>query len=84
MKSKLRITLVAVGCMSGLGLSACDDATKTKTIPVWLAQYNNAGDCVTVKLDGCEYFIVKNNSGGILTMTHKGNCQNPIHENRQP
>jgi hypothetical protein len=33
----------------------------------------------TTEEDGCEYYIVKTGSV-VTTMTHKGNCSNPIHQ----
>jgi hypothetical protein len=30
------------------------------------------------EMDGCEYLVVQTN-GHVTAMTHKGNCNNPIH-----
>jgi len=35
------------------------------------------------KIDGCEYIILERNVGfpyGLYSITHKGNCNNPIHQ----
>ena len=35
----------------------------------------------TIIIEGCEYLAFKDNDG-VLMITHKGNCNNPIHQYR--
>ena len=39
----------------------------------------------TVVIDGCEYISTTSNTGNGLveSLTHKGNCNNPIHEHNK-
>ena len=82
----LIVSLIIVSCES-------ENEITGKTIP-----YNGTADSISntiesmpfetlieIKIEGCEYFIYKghydsNEAFGL--MTHKGNCSNPIHENK--
>lgn len=44
---------------------------------------NTVGEYMTIiNIDGCEYISIEkypNQSSAVLSVTHKGNCSNPIH-----
>lgn len=76
MKTKLLIpVLIGLSCWLG-GCSEAIDAPKTKTA----AGYN------LVRIDGCQYIEVERGfqytNNYAYGITHKGNCDNPIHRVR--
>lgn len=68
MKTKLLILLV-LGALVGCAPEDPKPATNGKAY--W------ANDYRTIVIEGCEYIYM--GSGNGQTITHKGNCSNPIH-----
>lgn len=60
----IAILVILVGC-SDVGPSSKDTT------------YSRCPACITYRYEGCEYVVIDAQGSGI---THKGNCDNPIHD----
>ena len=69
---KILISILLIGFIS----SCTERNVKTSQSKIVVQSGNDPLEIVII--EGCEYF--KNpNSYGYFTLTHKGNCKNPIH-----
>ena len=64
--------IVIIG-MALLTLCGCNNGEQEK--------HNNSYDEYNVVIiDSCQYFKISSYGWGHYTLTHKGNCENPIHK----
>jgi len=71
MKHLIYLLLIAATCFIGCSYDNGND----KSIK---GEINGLYDLKVIIIDGCEYFKYRTYMG-YLSITHKGNCNNPIH-----
>lgn len=78
-------TLIILASILGMCCLGCMDNTAVTvnsggvTDSLHTIRYRGrTGNYTTLRIDGCQY-IVFFSSGGVVSLTHKGNCDNPIH-----
>ena len=85
MKKVLLILLVLclIGCQSKPAKEVTNDLQAQSVITLLPTE---EGHCKYMMLtydvvyDGCDYIITRPYNGNEITLTHKGNCRNPIHQ----
>lgn len=82
MKHRLLTSVLLVSLATGVGLiAACEPSGKNlgrATSP--------SSDYQIVVIEGCEYIEVARNldfNNAAYSLTHKGNCKNPIHQHNK-
>lgn len=63
-----------------IGFSACKDRGE-KLSPVAESEDTRIH---STEYDGCEYLFFVYSDGSMSSLTHKGNCGNPIHRSTTP
>lgn len=76
MKPKYTTALLAISCAAWLLLSGCSPSGSQNDV-------DPARSYKTITIEGCEYIYVSRRPwAGDFSLTHKGNCVNPIHHAR--
>lgn len=78
--------LTSLGALATIGITGVvnESAERAKKAKVTSYTLGGYGGFHTIKIDGCEYVAYGENMMGtqsrVYTITHKGNCSNPIHK----
>lgn len=67
-----------LGLLLALSLAGCEESPTSRGRRIEEARRTVPPDYRVVEIEGCEYLRVEV-THGYATLTHKGNCRNPIH-----